>query len=344
MLLAKERPGVYWDYTASGVLWGSKNLKQVGIAALCDQGEQNRVYPIQRISDGKAVFGEGSEMAALIEAALVNGASGVKAVKAGTEDQFDYEAAFAALAKEENIGAVCCDSTQGAVLKLLKASVVGASESGRERVAAGCFSGEDPAAFANELNCERMMLLCQGPEDSPGQGGLLAAALAGRLAAVTDPSAALNGTVLEGVTGLSKTFSEEELNALLQNGVAVLETPAGRVELVRGVSTRTATDGISDRTFHDINTVMIIDTVISGVRSSLKAMLAGARNNEKTRSAIATQTAVKLEEYRIQGILDSYRSPAVTPSEEDPAVCIVTVEFTAARGLNQIVIQASITV
>lgn len=23
MLIAKERPGVYWDYDASGVLWGS---------------------------------------------------------------------------------------------------------------------------------------------------------------------------------------------------------------------------------------------------------------------------------------------------------------------------------
>lgn len=344
MLLAKERPGVYWDYTASGVLWGSQSLKQAGIVALCDQGEQNRVYTIQRISDGKAVFGEESVMAAMIEAALINGASGVKAVNAGTGDHFDYETAFAALAQEENIGAVCCDSTQESVLKLLKDSVVSASESGRERIAAGCFLGDDPTALANELNCECMMLLCQEPEDSPGQGGLLAAALAGKLAAVTDPSAALNGTVLEGVSGLSQTFSEEEVNTLLQNGVAVLETPAGRVELIRGVSTRTQTGGISDRTFHDINTVLIIDTVISGVRNSLKAMLKGARNNEKTRSAIATQTAVKLEEYRLQGILDSYQSPAVTPSEEDPSVCIVTVEFTAARGLNQIVIQASITV
>lgn len=114
--------------------------------------------------------------------------------------------------------------------------------------------------------------------------------------------------------------------------------------MIRGVSTRTKTDGVSDRTFHDINTVLIIDTVIAGIRASLKRMLAGARNNEKTRSALATQTAVKLEEYRLQGILDSYRSPVVAASGEDPSVCVVTVEFTAARGLNQIVIQASITV
>ena len=52
MLIAKERPGVYWDYDASGVLWGSDSLKQVGIAALCEKGEQNRVYSIRRISDG----------------------------------------------------------------------------------------------------------------------------------------------------------------------------------------------------------------------------------------------------------------------------------------------------
>ena len=37
MLIAKERPGVYWDYDASGVLWGSDSLKQVGIAALCEK-------------------------------------------------------------------------------------------------------------------------------------------------------------------------------------------------------------------------------------------------------------------------------------------------------------------
>lgn len=344
MLLAKERPGVYWDYTASGVLWGSQGMKQAGIVALCDKGEQNRIYTIERISDAKTIFGEESILSMMIEAALVNGASSVKAVKAGTESSFDYEAALAILEQEDSIGAICCDSTQGAVLQMLKASAVNASENGRERVAAGCFSGEDPAAFANQLNCERMLLLCQAPEELPAGGGLLAAALAGKLAALTDPSVTLNGTVLEGAMGLSKAFSEEELDALLQNGVAVLEMSAGRVSLIRGVSTRTETDGVSDRTFHDINTVLIIDTVIAGIRTSLKAMLAGARNNEKTRSAIATQTAVKLEEYRLQGILDSYRSPAVAPSEEDPSVCIVTVEFTAARGLNQIVIQASITV
>ena len=336
MLIAKERPGVYWDYDASGVLWGSDSLKQVGIAALCEKGEQNRVYSIRRISDGKAVFGEDSIMAGMIEKALINGASGVKAVKAGTEESFDYEAALAALEREDDLGAVCCDSTQGAVLQLLKASAAAASDSGRERVAVGCFSGEDPAAFANQLNCERMMLLCQAPEGKPAGGGLLAAA--------ADPSAALNGAVLEGITGLSKAFSEEELDILLQNGVAVLEMRAGRAELIRGVSTRTKTDGVSDRTFHDINTVLIIDTVIAGIRASLKGMLAGARNNEKTRSALATQTAVKLEEYRLQGILDSYRSPVVAASGEDLSVCVVTVEFTAARGLNQIVIQASITV
>ena len=127
MLIAKERPGVYWDYDASGVLWGSDSLKQVGIAALCEKGEQNRVYSIRRISDGKAVFGEDSIMAGMIEKALINGASGVKAVKAGTEESFDYEAALAALEQEDDLGAVCCDSTQGAVLQLLKASAAAAS-------------------------------------------------------------------------------------------------------------------------------------------------------------------------------------------------------------------------
>ena len=154
MLIAKERPGVYWDYDASGVLWGSDSLKQVGIAALCEKGEQNRVYSIRRISDGKAVFGEDSIMAGMIEKALINGASGVKAVKAGTEESFDYEAALAALEQEDDLGAVCCDSNpRGGFTVLLKASAAAASDSGRERVAVGCFSGEDTGQpLTNQLN------------------------------------------------------------------------------------------------------------------------------------------------------------------------------------------------
>ena len=45
MLIAKERPGVYWDYDASGVLWGSDSLKQVGIAALCERANKTGCIP-----------------------------------------------------------------------------------------------------------------------------------------------------------------------------------------------------------------------------------------------------------------------------------------------------------
>ncbi len=96
MLIAKERPesiGITTLPACCGALTASN---RVGIAALCEKGEQNRVYSIRRISDGKAVFGEDSIMAGMIEKALINGASGVKAVKAGTEESFDYEAALAA--------------------------------------------------------------------------------------------------------------------------------------------------------------------------------------------------------------------------------------------------------
>ena len=64
------------------------------------RGNRTGCIPFKESAMEKPIFGEDSEMAAMIEAALVNGASGVKAVKAGTEDHFDYEAAFAALAKE----------------------------------------------------------------------------------------------------------------------------------------------------------------------------------------------------------------------------------------------------
>ncbi len=108
------------------------------------------------------------------------------------------------------------------------------------------------------------MLLCQAPEGKSlprrtacGRLGWQACGCGGSIRGSQRRGAGGNHRTVQGV-------SRGGADILLQNGVAVLEMRAGRAELIRGVSTRTKTDGVSDRTFHDINTVLIIDTVIAG--------------------------------------------------------------------------------
>lgn len=339
-MLATERPGVYSDYEASGILWSSSG-RQVGIAAQA-LGEQNRVYTVTRTSDAETIFGSGSKMVKLCALALQNGAAQVAAVPAGTGQAVDYAAAFAAL-EAQQVCAVLCDSTEDSVQRLLMESVLRASKAGNERIGFAVCGAEDPFAWAAGFNCERMVLVAQAPFGET-DGGSLAAAMAAQVAKSTDPSASFNGVRLEGITGLNTTLREEMLDAYVKAGITPFEAVGGSVEIVRAVTSRTATGGVSDRVFQELNTVLVMDDVISGVRAALKEQMAGAKNNTRTRAAIATQAAVLLENKYAAGMIDGYLQPKVYPLEDNPAVCVAEIEFSVSRGLNQIHISAHIKV
>ena len=151
---------------------------------------------------------------------------------------------WAALEQEDDLGVSAVTAPEGAVYSFLKASAA------RLRQRPGTGGGRLLFRRGSGSLCQSVKLRADdafvpAPEGKPAGGGLLAAALAGRLAAAADPSAALNGAVLEGITGLSKGVSRGGAGHLLQNGVAVLEMTGwpGR-KLIRGRSTRTKTDGV----------------------------------------------------------------------------------------------------
>ena len=76
MLIAKERPGVYWDYDASGVLVGSDSSNRWESPPCVKRANKTGCITIRRISDGKAVFGEDSIMAGMIEKASLTAPPG----------------------------------------------------------------------------------------------------------------------------------------------------------------------------------------------------------------------------------------------------------------------------
>ena len=250
----------------------------------------------------------------------------------------------------EDVQVVVCDSADRAVQQALRDAVEEASAARRERVAVVGGSGEDAAALverAAALNSERVVLV--GPDALDGRGGVLpsvfaAAAVAGAVAAGQDPAAPLNGAALRGLEGLAADYSDGEIDLLVRGGVTPLESAAGVISPVRGITTRTTTGGAADATWRELTTVLIADDVIPSIRNALRSKFSRAKNTARNRGAIRSQVIVELEKKAAAEIIDSYGDVTVSASPDDPTVCLVEFGFAVAHGLNQIYLTVHITV
>lgn len=345
-----ERPGVYSSYAVSSALHAASGSKIVGIAAEAASGTVGTNYTIRSYAEAAAQFGEDCNLTKLTALLLRNGASVIHAVPAAVgaaADNDAYEAAFAVLAGDEAVQLMVCDSRAAAVHALLAESIAAAGEYCKYRIgvveAAGTVSELIEKAAA--LNYERIAMVA--PVESSEETalpGAAAAAMAGVLAATTDPALPLNGAALYGLNGLSANYSEAEVTELIRGGVTPLEQIGGTVSVIRGITTRTKTGGVEDTTWRELTTTMIVDDVIPGIRQALRARFARSKNTEQTRSAIRTQVILELENRVAREIIDSYGDVVIQAAEADPTVCEVSFSFAVAHGLNQIYLTVHITV
>ena len=149
---------------------------------------------------------------------------------------------------------------------------------------------------------------------------------------------------IRGLGGLGTAYTDNDIDLLVRGGVTPLESTAGTVSPVRGITTRTTTGGAADTTWRELTTILIVDDVIPAVRQALRSKFARAKNTAQSRSAIRSQVIVELEKKVAEEIIDSYGEVTVTASEDDPTVCLVEFSFAVAHGLNQIYLTVHITV
>ena len=346
-----ERPGVYSSYDASSLVRGGSGGKVVGLAALAAEGEDNQVVTLTGYGAGLAAFGAdtaGTVMASLLRLLFLNGATAVKAVKAA--DAEHYGDAFDALAMEEDVQVVICDSGDLSVQQLLGDSLEAASAARRERIGVVGSREEGAQALverAQALNCERLVLAGGDvlAEDGSALDGIhAAAALAGLISAQTDPAMPINGAVLRGFGGVSQRWSDNDIDLLVRGGVTPLEAVGGQVQAVRGITTRTMTGEAPDTTWRELTTILIVDDVIPTVRNALRSRFSRKKNTLQTRGAIRSQVIVELENKLQAEIIDSYGEVVAEADATDPTVCVVEFSFAVAHGLNQIYLTAHITV
>lgn len=347
-----ERPGVYSVYDASAVVTAGRGNKTVGVAAKAIRGTVGEAVTITGYAAGVAAFGEDTTpgMSTILRLLFSNGAATVVAVRVADSGALaDYEAAFEVLGKQD-AQIVVCDSAETTVQQALRTAVETASGQRRERIAVVGGDGDTAAALvtrAAALNSERMVLVGPDVLDSSGNalaGVFAAAALAGILADSGDPAIPLNGAEMAGLGGVAEDYSDNDIDLLVRGGVTPLESVAGTISPVRGITTRTTTGGAADTTWRELTTILIVDDIIPTLRAALRSRFARAKNTVRGRSAIRSQVIVELEKKVAAEIIDSYGEVTVTASADDPTVCLVEFSFAVAHGLNQIYLTVHITV
>lgn len=347
-----ERPGVYSSYAASAAVRANSGRRNVGLAVRMDEADKD-MWKISRYEEAAAAFGPeaGDNAAVLCRLLLQNGAAQVMVFPVKGNGTAAYQAAFQAMEKTEDISLAVCDSTQVEVQQALRDSVQAASDAQRERIAV--VSGgadEDVSALvarASALNSERVVLAAPGCVDEQGgslSGIQLAAAVAGAIAGESDPAVPLGGAQLSGLHGLACRYEDNELDVLIRGGVTVAESVSGEVSVVRGVTTRTTTNGASDRTWHDLCAILVVDDVIPAIRNALKSRFRRAKNTAQSRGAIRSQVVLELENKLAREIITGYENVSVSADSQEPTCCLVDFSFTVTHGINQIWLSAHITV
>ena len=140
------------------------------------------------------------------------------------------------------------------------------------------------------------------------------------------------------------SLTESEIDSLVRGGVTPLESLGGVLSPIRGITTRTKTGEVSDATWRELSTILIVDDVIPALRESLRSKFLRSKNTARNRGAIRSQVIVELERKVEAEIIEGYGEVAVRASGDDPTVCEVEFPFAVAHGLNQIYLTAHITV
>lgn len=344
-----ERPGVYSDYDASSVTAGGSGAKVMGLIGV--SAATACLYAVTDYRDGAAIFGAESQLGRMLKLAFLNGASTVLACPVAADAKADYDAALARLFAEKTARLLAVGSaSQEIQAAALAAAEAASAQKGECVVLAGLEAPTAQALIdrAKALNSERMVLVgpdvyCAGETTAAG-GCMAAAALAGVLAAQTDPALPLNGQALFGLSGVTLAADDNALDNFIRAGVTMLEVVGGKVTVIRGVTTRTTTGGSADTTWRELTTILIVDDVIPAIRDSLRAKFARAKNNASTRGAIRSQVIVELENRVDREIIDAYDTVTVKASAEDPTVCVVEFGMAVTHGLNRIYLTAHIKV
>lgn len=176
--------------------------------------------------------------------------------------------------------------------------------------------------LASGLNHERLSIAYL-----PGSWSLaceVGAALAAAVACETDPALPFDGVDLPGVMApdISVRLSRSEQESLLAAGITPLEVNVtGTVEIVRLVTTRTLTNGVTDLVLLDTNAIAVLDYLRACTIAMFKTKFPRPKLTDAVLDSIAKNAfalALSLEDLAILQHVADYKALFVV--ERDPNV------------------------
>lgn len=336
------RPGVYSSYTVTSSFATPRSLKGVGLVAPLDSSLCGRVHWLERHQDAQELLGDAQDHQLVLLCCQLLFETGVSKIALSGIGASPLDAGKL-LEQEEDLGIILPLIQEEEEFQQLQSTVLSASEQGRERLLVGGISYPASAIrIASRLNHQRSILVV-GETSYQGTKHPIfgAAAFAGLIISSGDPRQNFNGQPLPWIQ-LTRELYEEEIQMLLKRGATPLETSGGVATTIRGVTTKTTTNGLDDSTFRSVNTPLLIDDVIVTVRRRLKSRLQGIGISKGDLESISTQVVLELEAKKKEGILSHYQMPLIRSHAHDPSICIVELRFTIAHILSQIHLVAEI--
>ena len=333
-MLSNQRPGIYSRVEISGYCGGGSG----GAALLLQSGgsDTHRVFRAESYHDGGALLAGNSLALTCLRLLFGGGAGAVSVIIAPTAAQ-----ALTELSALGGIRAVISGFTQPADLNELRDFAEKSAAEQRECIAfVGIDNPQTAIGAAASLSSGRVVITC--PSAAHGEGGephplYPACALAAAVLSAPSPAHNFGGMIFPMLRGVAN-LPEDTIQALLRAGVSVFEQIGGEAELIRALTT----DGGqgADGSLRSLNTVMIADAVMMGIRAALRRKLRGA--GRATIEGIRDLVAVELAQAKDAGILASFAPPRCRADKKNPGVCVVEVSFGVAHLLSQIHLTAHI--
>ncbi len=339
------RPGIYTSYTVIP-RYPKKQGKAIGIAAKSGKIVQT-VQKVTSLDQAKTLFGpmtSQNELLYLLQAAFWCGVPTVYAVSVIADTASEHQKAIGKLIQQKDIYLICANQKAGTTY--LKNQVQQQEQAGRELLIVTAENTVDSSIqLANQLNHKRILVSYPAIVSEESSTNLSAIILASLISVSQELNNNLNGTSIEQIFQIEQTILEEDINRLLQNGVAVFEQIGGHVELIRGVTTQTiGEDGQPDYTYRDLSVVLILDIVLYELRQLLLERMKRVYNDNASLNSIASLLACKLDELEQSGYLSTYELPRIYRKSDDSTACVADVSFTIRQGISQIYLTAQITI
>ncbi|MEG1779156.1 MAG: hypothetical protein RR263_03570 [Oscillospiraceae bacterium] len=341
-----QRPGVYSDYSVTPSL--GRGVK-VGTGAIVarGKGESAAMQTFTSLTQlmGNTAYTSGSTVLLAAELMFKSGVSKVYTISLGNSTDIPttaaYKTAFTSLCSIADIGAIVTDCNDSVTLKAALAEIKQAGSGNTPRLIYGGGVGTtEVTTLAAALNNERC-IICYPPTKVGIQTAAIftAASFAAQVLTLQSPIYTLNWVELPYVN-CEITLTETEVDTLINAGVTPFETKQGTTECIRAVTTASQ----EDKTLKSVNTILIIDHVMSYIRDNLEILLKDGKGRAMSADSIASQAAVLLSNKQDEGLISSFELPIVTASPDDPSVCTAQLAFKVSTVVSIIRIQATIRV